>query len=200
MENLNNKNNQRIIAVIAIFFIFSFISNIYYYNTGREIDNENNSGSNSVVYANEYSNIEQVNVEEIEENVQTISEEQVAYNNKVSKIKKYLSSRGAPLADYAEEFVKAAEYYGIDYRLVAAISIVESSGGKYTFKPYNAWGWGKSGFESWTDGIWTVSKGLAKYYSLGMTTPQSISKSYCPPSADSWASKVSYIMNVISNQ
>jgi hypothetical protein len=199
MENLNNKNNKRILAVIAIFLTFSFISNIYYYSIGREIS-EDNSGSNSVVYANEYNNIEQINVEEIEENVQTISKEQIAYNNKVSNIKKYLSSRGAPLANYAEDFVKAAEYYDIDYRLVAAISIIESSGGKHTFKPYNAWGWGKSGFESWTDGIWTVSKGLAKYYSLGMTTPKSISKSYCPPSADSWARKVSYVMSVISNQ
>ena len=199
MENRNNKNNKRILAVIAIFFTFSFISNVYYYSIGMEISEEN-SGSNSIVYANEYSNIEQVNVEEIGESVQTISKEQVEYNNRVNKIRKYLSNRDAPLATYAEEFVKAADYYGIDYRLVAAISIVESSGGKYTFKPYNAWGWGKSGFESWTDGIWAVSKGLGKYYSLGMTTPKSISKSYCPPSADSWASKVSYIMNVISNQ
>ena len=199
MENTNNKNNKRIIAIIAIFFTFSFISNIYYYSIGREIS-ENNSGSNSIVYANEYSDIEQVNVEEIEVTVKTISPEEVAYNSKVSKIKKYLSSRDAPLAKYSEEFVKAADYYDIDYRLVAAISIIESSGGKHTFKPYNAWGWGKSGFDSWKDGIWTVSKGLGKYYSLGMTTPQSIAPNYCPPSADKWASKVSYIMNMISKQ
>ena len=200
MENLNNKNNKRIIAIISIFFIFSFISNIYYYSAGREIEGENSSGSNSIVYANEYSDIEQTNVEEIEKTVQTISPEQVEYNNKVNKIRKYLSSRGSPLAKYAEEFVKASDYYNIDYRLVAAISIIESNGGKNTFRQYNAWGWGKSGFESWTDGIWSVSKGLGKYYSLGMTTPQSISKSYCPPSADKWAGKVSYIMGVISKQ
>jgi len=200
MENMNNKNNKRIIAVIAIFLTFSFISNIYYYSIGKEIDSENNSGSNSVVYANEYSDIEQVNIEEIQVSVQTISPEQIAYKSKVEKIRKYLSGRGAPLAKYAEEFVKASDYYDIDYRLVAAISIIESSGGKHTFKPYNAWGWGKSGFDSWKDGIWTVSKGLAKYYSLGMKTPQSIAPNYCPPSADKWASKVSYIMSMISKQ
>ena len=200
MENIDNKNNKRIIAIIAIFFTFSFISNIYYYSNGREIEGENSSGSNSIVYANEYSDIEQINVEEIEETVKTISPEQIAHNNKVAKVKKYLSSRGSPLAKYAEEFVKAADYYNIDYRIVAAISIIESNGGKNNFKQYNAWGWGKSGFDSWTDGIWTVSKGIGKYYSLGMTTPRSISKSYCPPSAEKWASKVSYVMSVISKQ
>lgn len=200
MENLNKTNNKRIIAIIAIFFTFSFISNLYYNSNGKEIEGGNNSGENSVVYANEYTNIEQINVEEIAESVQTISQDQIYHNNRVEKIRKYLSNRGAPLAKYAEDFVDAAEHYGIDYRLVAAISIIESSGGKNTFRPYNAWGWGKSGFDSWEDGIWSVSKGLAKYYSLGMTTPQSISRSYCPPSADKWASKVSYVMSMISKQ
>jgi hypothetical protein len=152
------------------------------------------------VYANEFTDIEQINVEKLEVTEKTITKEEIAFNNKVNKIKKYLSSRGAPLAAYAEEFVKAADYYGIDYRLVAAISIIESSGGKHTFRPYNAWGWGKSGFNSWKDGIWSVSKGLAKYYASGRTTPASIAPSYCPPSADAWAGKVSYVMSVISSQ
>jgi len=116
---------------------------------------------------------------------------------RVTKIKAYLSQRAAPLADYAKEFVAAADEYGIDYNLVAAISVIESEGGKHTFRPYNAWGWGKSGFASWEDGIWAVSKGLSKYYAKGMTTPRAISYSYCPPTADSWASKVQYVMNQI---
>lgn len=134
--------------------------------------------------------------------------EPVAYNNnaqhyipnaqKVEKIKKYLEKRGSPLAAYAEEFVKAADEYGIDYRIVVAISIVESNGGKKNFKPYNAWGWGKSGFGSWTEGIWAVSKGIGKYYSKGATTPKYISTSYCPPNADNWARNVQGVMNVIA--
>ncbi|HAM37106.1 MAG: hypothetical protein UR96_C0047G0005 [candidate division WS6 bacterium GW2011_GWC1_36_11] len=116
---------------------------------------------------------------------------------RVAKIKAYLDKRAAPLADYANEFVAAADTYQIDYNLVAAISVIESEGGKHTFRPYNAWGWGKSGFSSWEDGIWAVSKGLSKYYAKGMTTPRSISYSYCPPSADSWAAKVQSVMNKI---
>ncbi len=117
---------------------------------------------------------------------------------RVAKIKAYLSKRNAPLADYAKEFVAAADTYGIDYNLVAAISVIESEGGKNTFKPYNAWGWGKSGFSSWEEGIWKVSEGLSKYYAKGLTTPRLISYSYCPPSADSWAAKVQYVMDKIN--
>lgn len=124
---------------------------------------------------------------------------QEATDTRVVQIQTYLAGRNAPLADYAKEFVKAADAYGIDYRLVASISVIESSGGLNTFKPYNAWGWGNMTFSSWEEGIWTVSKGIAKYYSLGLTTPRSISYSYCPPTADSWAAKVQYVMNEIGN-
>ena len=118
---------------------------------------------------------------------------------RVEKIRKYLDQRNSPLADYAREFVAAADEYGIDYRIVASISIIESEGGKHTFKPYNAWGWGKSGFSSWEEGIWTVSKGISKYYANGATTPKAISYSYCPPSSQSWATKVQYVMNQVES-
>lgn len=116
---------------------------------------------------------------------------------KVENIRKYLAERNAPLADYAQEFVKAADHYGIDYRIVAAISVIESNGGRHTFKEYNAWGWGKTSFESWTDGIWTVSAGISKYYSKGLTTPELIAPYYCPPNAVKWAQNVNYVMNQI---
>ena len=121
------------------------------------------------------------------------------YYSKVDDIKRYLSERNSPLAKYAEEFVKASDRYGIDYRLVASISIVESGGGKNCFRKYNAWGWGRSSFDSWKDGIWSVSAGIGKYYSKGLNTPKLISKYYCPPSASSWSKKVSFVMSEISN-
>ncbi len=118
---------------------------------------------------------------------------------KIENIRVYLSARKAPLADYAETFVRAADEYGIDYRIVAAISVIESGGGKHTFRPYNAWGWGKKTFTSWEEGIWAVSKGISNYYSRGLTTPKLISTYYCPPSATSWANKVQFVMNEIGN-
>ncbi|MDD4381918.1 MAG: hypothetical protein PHE21_01065 [Candidatus Dojkabacteria bacterium] len=139
--------------------------------------------------------------EKVEESVknESISKVEVP-DERVSKIKKYLSKRNAPLAKYAKELVHYADKYKIDYRLVAAISVIESGGGINTFRKYNAWGWGKSGFDNWVDGIETVSKGLAKYYARGLTTPKLISTSYCPPSANDWARKVQYVMNQIAAQ
>lgn len=134
----------------------------------------------------------------LEEAVSTRAEDTQTLR-KVENIKKYLNKRNSPLAEYAHEFVAAANEYGIDYRLVASISIIESSGGIHTFRTYNAWGWGKMNFSSWEEGIWAVSKGLGKYYSRGLTTPQRISVYYCPPSASDWARKVSFVMSQIEN-
>ena len=139
-----------------------------------------------------------VNTEDIAQSTDTAEVKvQETVDVRVTKIQNYLAQRSAPLADYAKELVKAADNYGIDYRLVAAISVIESEGGKHTFKPYNAWGWGNMTFSSWEDGIWTVSEGLAKYYGKGLDTPAEISYSYCPPNAESWAQRVQYVMDQI---
>ncbi len=138
--------------------------------------------------------VEEINVKEVK-----LAAQYTPNNEKVDRIRTYLQKRNSPLAQYAEEFVKAADHYGIDYRIVAAISVVESGGGKSNFKPYNAWGWGKSGFANWTEGIWKVSEGIGKYYAKGLVTPQAISKSYCPPSAVAWARKVNYVMSQIAS-
>jgi hypothetical protein len=142
---------------------------------------------------------------EIEENVvikEAVIDQTPQYkpdSKKVENVRKYLAGRQAPLAEYAEEFVKAADHYNIDYRIVAAISVIESGGGKHTFKPHNAWGWGRKSFETWTEGIWTVSAGISKYYSRGLTTPRLIATYYCPPNAVKWAQNVTFVMNQIGN-
>jgi hypothetical protein len=117
---------------------------------------------------------------------------------KVRSVESFLKRRGSPLASKAEYIVKSAEAFGIDYRLVPAISIVESSGGKKTYRSYNAWGWGGSkgySFASWEDGIYTVTKGLARYYARGAVTPIAIAPSYNPHTPNEWAGKVQYLMN-----
>ncbi len=200
MNTINIRNNRIYIAIIATFLSIALVANISYYINGKELFSENNSRINTAVYANNLDTVEQVNIENVDIKKSKISAKDADMKDKEEKIEKYLSKRNAPLAKYAQEFVKAADHYGIDYRLVAAISVIESNGGKHTFKSYNAWGWGKSGFKSWKDGIWAVSKGLAKYYASGRTTPQSIAPSYCPPNATAWARKVSYVMNMISKQ
>ncbi len=200
MKNTLKINTKKLLPVITgLLFVSLTFKSI---NEASPISIFNQDYSRTItVYAANTINIEETNVEDltvnqVEDPNVLSTEDQI----KADKIRKYLSGRNSPLADYAEEFVKAANYYGIDYNLVAAISIIESSGGLHCFRTYNAWGWGSSGFDSWTDGIWSVSKGLGKYYSSGLDTPKEIAYRYCPPSASSWGSKVSYVMGVIENQ
>ena len=75
----------------------------------------------------------------------------------------------------AEHFVDAAEAYDIDWRLVAAIGFIESTGGKFACKTadYSAFGWGscKIDFDSYAESIDVISMNLgghnpktARYY------------------------------------
>ena len=126
---------------------------------------------------------------------------------RVKKLETYLSSLNSPLFDNAEDFVKYADIYGYgeNWSMVAAIAGVESTFGKHTPQDsYNAWGWGIPtgkqsgiGFQSWDEGIATVSKGLKeKYMDRGATNLISIGKIYAPPS-QTWAGNVQFFMNEI---
>ncbi|MCX6783475.1 MAG: hypothetical protein NT141_00150 [candidate division WWE3 bacterium] len=124
---------------------------------------------------------------------------------------KYLTSQGAPLAGYGKTLVDAADKYGLDWRLVAAIAMQESNAGKVMPRDsYNAWGWaiytGKNSgfnFDSWEHAIETVSRGLAVYRDrYGLITPEEIMTRYNPDSTaagGSWARAVSYFMDLFGS-
>lgn len=85
----------------------------------------------------------------------------------------------APLLAHTEEMVRAADYYGIDWRLIPAMGILESSGGLYACGG-NAWGYGscEEGYADWPDfsyGIWFVAKRLSQQ----PYTPADIEHSMC---------------------
>ncbi|MBU0569369.1 glucosaminidase domain-containing protein [Patescibacteria group bacterium] len=117
-------------------------------------------------------------------------------------LKKYLEKHNSPLADHADEFIVAADKYDLDWRLVPAISGVESTFGKrIPYKSYNAYGWanGKHSFRSWEDSIEIVSKTLReKYYDNGTPNIAKIARRYAPPS-NSWAWKVKWFMREIDS-
>ena len=89
---------------------------------------------------------------------------------RVKILTNYLKQYDSPLAANASDFVAMADKYNLDWKLVAAISGVESTFGKeIPNNSYNAWGWGVYGdnvinFKSWKDGIETVSQGLRQRY------------------------------------
>ncbi len=108
---------------------------------------------------------------------ETESEEDKAKNalraERARKIDTYFKKRSMPLAGYGAKMIAAAEEYDIDWRLLPAIAIRESSGGKQACG-YNPFGWGscKIGFKSYDEAIATLAKNLggknpntAAYYS-----------------------------------
>lgn len=112
----------------------------------------------------------------------------------------FLESHNSPLTPYAGDFVENADRYEIDWRIVAAISGVESTFGKrIPYNSYNAYGWanGKYKFNSWPESIEVVSKTLReKYYDKGAKDINSIARRYAPPST-TWAWKVKFFMDKI---
>lgn len=136
-------------------------------------------------------------------NSATITGSHIAYDDRAQILKAYLLSHKSPLADYADEFVIAADLYGLpDWRLVPAISGVESTFGKaIPSQSFNAYGWanGAHAFNNWPESIAIVTKTLKqKYYDRGLTTIESIGRVYAPPST-TWAGKVHFFMKKIDD-
>ena len=117
----------------------------------------------------------------------------------------YFASRGMPLAGYGKEMVEAAETNGIDWRLLPAIAVRESSGGLQACGA-NVFGWAscKRTFKTIEEGIQTVARHLggnatstATYY-RGKITRQ-ILEAYNPPSiVPDYARQVEAIMDAIA--
>ena len=86
-------------------------------------------------------------------------------DNRVQKIEKFFKDQNMPAYKYADDFVKYADMYGLDYRLVAAISTIESTGFRNSCKKatFSGLGWGscKINFKSYEDSIRVVSWNLA---------------------------------------
>lgn len=124
-------------------------------------------------------------------------------DNRALVLKKFLESNDSPLSSYSEKFVKEADKYNLDWKLVASISGVESTFGKYLpFNSYNAWGWGIYGdnvyyFKSYDDAIQTISKSLREDYinKWGAQDVYGIGRIYA--ASPTWANRVDYFMKKI---
>lgn len=119
---------------------------------------------------------------------------------KVAILTYFLKDRNSPLIPFARTFVEEAEKNELDYRLVPAISGVESSFGKaIPSNSYNAYGWanGDYFFKSWEDGIITVTKTLNEKYKKGWgaQTVEEIGRYYA--ASPTWASRVIFFMEQI---
>lgn len=126
----------------------------------------------------------------------------VAADARVEVIRKYLAGYKSTLTPHAQTLLDAADYYGLDFRLLPAIAMQESNLCKFIpADGHNCWGWGihsegTLGFESFDDAIWTVAKGLKEeYIDKGLVTPVAIMGKYTPQSNGSWARGVTEFMS-----
>lgn len=123
---------------------------------------------------------------------------------RIIAMRNFLIDYQSPMYPYADVFVTEADKVGLDWRLVAAISGVESAfGNLIPYRSNNAWGWKGdptrdwSYFTSWRQGITTVTQRLAIGYGTDLT-PFDIEATYCPPCglnpAHAWANGVNNFM------
>ena len=98
-------------------------------------------------------------------------------------INKFFKQRGMPLHGTGMTFVLVAEKYGLDWRLLPAIGVRESSGGKQACG-YNAFGWGSCklgyNYNGYEEAIESIGKNLggankntARYYA-GKSTEEKL--------------------------
>jgi beta-N-acetylglucosaminidase len=141
-------------------------------------------------------------------NTQVVEIEAKSIDKRAQIIKDYLAKHNSPLENSAQDFIEAADKYGIDWKLVVSISGVESTFGKRIpgghdplYTSYNGWGWGvygdnSLGFKSWRDAIYTISKGLREnYVDKGYKEPLVMNKKYA--ASPTWGVRVVYFMNEI---
>ena len=147
-------------------------------------------------------------VEVMAEDIENPYEPEISYAvgaakvDRVEVLEKFLEKYNSPMTENAEAFIAVADKYGMDYRLLPAISCMESTcGNKIIPGTYNAWGWGIYGnnvisFESFEEGIETVGKGIYEgYMQKGLDTPAKMAPIYTPPRSGHWLNGVTYFMN-----
>ena len=122
---------------------------------------------------------------------------QVAADWRVFKLYKFLAERDSPLSQYAADFIAQADYYQIDWRILAAISGLESQFGRFIIPgSFNAYGYagGRFYFQDWPKSIAHMSRYLsAHYYRRGLDNPEKIAPVYAPP-CQYWAATVQRLM------
>lgn len=123
---------------------------------------------------------------------------------RIDVLRDFFKKYNSPLLSHAQFIIDTADKYSIDYKLIPAIAMQESTLCKKIPKDsHNCWGFGIYGskitrFDTYEQAIETVTKTLARdYVSKGLTTPEAIMSKYTPSSNGVWADSVSLMMDKI---
>jgi hypothetical protein len=127
-----------------------------------------------------------------------------AHEARVDVLAEFFGRYDSPLREFAGQIVDAADKYSLDYRLLPAIAMQESTlCQKIPKDSYNCWGFGIYGgkvtrFGSFPEAIETISKTLAQsYHQNGLNKPSEIMSRYTPSNTGDWAGNVTYVMDRI---
>lgn len=119
-------------------------------------------------------------------------------DNRCQSLRSFFARHGSPLGGVAKVFLQSADRHGLDWRLLPAISIVETGGGRHGRKG-NVFGWnsGRARFRSVEAGIEFVAQRLAKSpIYTGRTAKQILAK--YNPARKVYAQKVTQKMMELS--
>lgn len=207
-----------IIVVTLVFLLVLGVTVAYAYNSlkGQDAESQIVPEQNVAVPVEVNNPVEAVPenppvvVTTVEEPIQEVGEDLIISEQSVAlrlwsrKLNSYLE--GTELEGTGELFAEAALKYGIDPRLSASISQMESQRGKYTpnGNPYNYWGLtsihgGYRKFSSQREAIFEHAAYLERKYGKD-ATPEDISQIYCPPNWKNWQMVVRDNMRKISLQ
>ena len=88
-------------------------------------------------------------------------------DGRYDKLESFFQSFGCPAPHYVDEYLGAADSNAIEYRLLPAISVLESTCGVYQ-RLNNRWGWdsARKGFSSFRAGLQYIARQLSqgRYY------------------------------------
>ncbi|RJQ25376.1 hypothetical protein C4577_05720 [Candidatus Parcubacteria bacterium] len=144
------------------------------------------------------------------ENHSGSSAQLIAYGDSISNmqdprvlaLKNVFNKYNSPLTPYADLYIKHADKNGVDWKLLPAISGLESSFGRY-YMPgsHNVYGWGGGYiyFQSWEEGIKNINKALKRnYIDKGADNVYSIGPIYAE--SPTWAVRVNRFMEEINQE
>lgn len=128
----------------------------------------------------------------------------VVADGRAKIVQDFFKGYNSTLVNYGQLFITVADKYKLDWRLLPAIAMQESNGGRKAIKEtYNPFGYGiytglTIRFSSWEEGIERVGRALREdYLDKGLNSPAQIMAKYTPPSLASgggWAKGISSFM------
>lgn len=133
------------------------------------------------------------------------SNSSVSIENKDGRVKNlddFFKNYNSPLFGYAKKIVEEADKHKIDYRLLPAIAMQESTLCKNEIKnSFNCWGFGiykgkVTRFDSYDEAIAIITKTMAqKYVQQGYVDIKDIVRKYTPSDTGRWEFTVNLIMD-----